>query len=139
MMIDARPSTSLAALFDAPPDDPLDVLKRVYGYDAFRGKQQAVVEHVVGGGDAVVLFPTGNDELGRWAFAVTPASIIDFTSVTLARTFMGMVTSETSRRSIFFSRCRYGPRSPRNRHGHSRPSPGWSAASGSGAACRRRA
>ncbi len=59
MMIDARPSTSLAALFDAPPDDPLDVLKRVYGYDAFRGKQQAVVEHVVGGGDAVVLFPTG--------------------------------------------------------------------------------
>jgi len=59
MMIDARPSASLAALFDAPPDDPLDVLKRVYGYDAFRGKQQAVVEHVVGGGDAVVLFPTG--------------------------------------------------------------------------------
>ncbi len=38
---------------------PLDVLKRVYGYDAFRGKQQAVVEHVTAGGDAVVLFPTG--------------------------------------------------------------------------------
>ncbi len=38
---------------------PLDVLKRVYGYSAFRGKQQQVVEHVVAGGDAVVLFPTG--------------------------------------------------------------------------------
>ncbi|MCV3737988.1 DNA helicase RecQ [Rhizobium sp. TRM96647] len=38
---------------------PLEVLKRVYGYDAFRGKQQAVVEHVTAGGDAVVLFPTG--------------------------------------------------------------------------------
>ncbi|MDK4711791.1 DNA helicase RecQ [Rhizobium sp. CNPSo 4039] len=38
---------------------PLDVLKRVYGYSAFRGKQQQVVEHVVSGGDAVVLFPTG--------------------------------------------------------------------------------
>ncbi|MDR6757781.1 ATP-dependent DNA helicase RecQ [Mycoplana sp. BE70] len=38
---------------------PLDVLKRVYGYDAFRGKQQAVIEHVTAGGDAVVLFPTG--------------------------------------------------------------------------------
>lgn len=38
---------------------PLDVLKRVYGYTAFRGKQQQVVEHVVSGGDAVVLFPTG--------------------------------------------------------------------------------
>jgi ATP-dependent DNA helicase RecQ len=38
---------------------PLDVLNRIYGYPAFRGKQQQVVEHVVGGGDAVVLFPTG--------------------------------------------------------------------------------
>jgi len=38
---------------------PLDVLKRVYGYSAFRGKQQQVIDHVVSGGDAVVLFPTG--------------------------------------------------------------------------------
>jgi ATP-dependent DNA helicase RecQ len=38
---------------------PLDVLNRIYGYPAFRGKQRQVVEHVVGGGDAVVLFPTG--------------------------------------------------------------------------------
>ncbi len=38
---------------------PLDVLKRVYGYSAFRGRQQEVVEHVTKGGDAVVLFPTG--------------------------------------------------------------------------------
>jgi ATP-dependent DNA helicase RecQ len=38
---------------------PLDVLKRIYGYSAFRGKQADVVEHVVSGGDAVVLFPTG--------------------------------------------------------------------------------
>ncbi len=39
--------------------NPLAVLKRVYGYSAFRGKQAAVVERVVSGGDAVVLFPTG--------------------------------------------------------------------------------
>jgi len=38
---------------------PLDVLKRVFGYDAFRGPQQEVVEHVCGGGDALVLMPTG--------------------------------------------------------------------------------
>ncbi|MBY5588249.1 DEAD/DEAH box helicase [Rhizobium leguminosarum] len=38
---------------------PLDILKQVYGYSSFRGKQQQVVEHVVSGGDAVVLFPTG--------------------------------------------------------------------------------
>ncbi|OLP57272.1 ATP-dependent DNA helicase RecQ [Rhizobium rhizosphaerae] len=38
---------------------PLDVLKSVYGYPAFRGQQADVVSHVTGGGDAVVLFPTG--------------------------------------------------------------------------------
>ncbi|WP_340560710.1 DNA helicase RecQ [Streptomyces sp. GSL17-111] len=38
---------------------PLDVLNRVFGYDAFRGPQQEIIEHVVGGGDALVLMPTG--------------------------------------------------------------------------------
>ncbi|KQY15423.1 DNA helicase RecQ [Rhizobium sp. Root482] len=37
----------------------LSVLKRVYGYPAFRGRQAEVVDRVVSGGDAVVLFPTG--------------------------------------------------------------------------------
>jgi ATP-dependent DNA helicase RecQ len=44
---------------DQGAKNPLAVLKRVYGYSAFRGKQAAVVERVVAGGDAVVLFPTG--------------------------------------------------------------------------------
>ncbi|MFP5069877.1 DNA helicase RecQ [Pseudonocardia nantongensis] len=35
------------------------MLRRVFGYDGFRGDQQAVVEHVTGGGDALVLMPTG--------------------------------------------------------------------------------
>ncbi|MEV6017915.1 DNA helicase RecQ [Streptomyces sp. NPDC051997] len=34
-------------------------LHRVFGYDAFRGEQEAIVAHVVAGGDAVVLMPTG--------------------------------------------------------------------------------
>ena len=38
---------------------PLDVLQQVFGYDAFRGNQQAIIEHVVAGGDALVLMPTG--------------------------------------------------------------------------------
>ncbi|PDV90158.1 DNA helicase RecQ [Rhizobium sp. H4] len=46
------------ALFSAGRS-PLEVLKQVYGYSSFRGKQQQAVEHVVSGGDAVVLFPTG--------------------------------------------------------------------------------
>ncbi|HEX4252991.1 MAG TPA: DNA helicase RecQ [Pseudonocardia sp.] len=36
-----------------------DVLKRVFGYDAFRGNQADIIGHVVGGGDALVLMPTG--------------------------------------------------------------------------------
>ncbi len=36
-----------------------EVLRRVFGYEAFRGQQQAVVEHVAGGHDALVLMPTG--------------------------------------------------------------------------------
>ncbi|MFI6568610.1 DNA helicase RecQ [Nocardia fluminea] len=36
-----------------------EVLRRVFGYDSFRGDQAAIVEQVVGGGDALVLMPTG--------------------------------------------------------------------------------
>ncbi|MDX3548631.1 DNA helicase RecQ [Streptomyces europaeiscabiei] len=39
--------------------EALAVLHRVFGYDAFRGEQGAVIEHVIAGGDAVVLMPTG--------------------------------------------------------------------------------
>jgi ATP-dependent DNA helicase RecQ len=44
---------------DFTGSDPRGVLQEVYGYDAFRGEQAAIVEHVIGGGDAVVLMPTG--------------------------------------------------------------------------------
>lgn len=39
--------------------DPVAVLKDVFGYDAFRGDQGDIVQHVIAGGDAVVLMPTG--------------------------------------------------------------------------------
>ncbi|MDP3010647.1 MAG: DNA helicase RecQ [Methylococcales bacterium] len=38
---------------------PLDVLKTVFGYDSFRGQQQAAIEYVIAGQDALVLMPTG--------------------------------------------------------------------------------
>ncbi|MBT9489089.1 MAG: DNA helicase RecQ [Rubrivivax sp.] len=38
---------------------PLEILHEVFGYPAFRGAQQAIVERVVAGGDALVLMPTG--------------------------------------------------------------------------------
>ena len=41
------------------PADPLQVLRTVFGFPAFRGAQEAIVDHVIGGGDALVLMPTG--------------------------------------------------------------------------------
>ncbi|HPU19525.1 MAG TPA: DNA helicase RecQ [Alicycliphilus sp.] len=35
------------------------VLHDVFGYEQFRGPQQAIIEHVIAGGDALVLMPTG--------------------------------------------------------------------------------
>ena len=40
-------------------DTPFAVLQRVFGYDTFRAGQQEIIEHVVAGGDALVLMPTG--------------------------------------------------------------------------------
>ncbi len=39
--------------------DPVEILHEVYGYAEFRGPQQAIVDHVCAGGDALVLMPTG--------------------------------------------------------------------------------
>ncbi len=40
-------------------DDARARLREVFGYADFRGQQQAVVEHVLAGGDALVVMPTG--------------------------------------------------------------------------------
>ncbi|HWS34452.1 MAG TPA: DNA helicase RecQ, partial [Actinoplanes sp.] len=47
---------------DAPPisvSSATDALNRVFGYPSFRGQQGDIVDHVIGGGDALVLMPTG--------------------------------------------------------------------------------
>ena len=38
---------------------PQEILHTVFGYPAFRGDQEAIVDHLIGGGDALVLMPTG--------------------------------------------------------------------------------
>ncbi|MDG2516813.1 DNA helicase RecQ [Lysobacter soli] len=40
-------------------DPALDLLRRVFGHPGFRGEQRQIVDHVTGGGDALVLMPTG--------------------------------------------------------------------------------
>ena len=41
-------------------DKALAVLREVFGYASFRGHQAEIIEHVAGGGDALVLMPTGS-------------------------------------------------------------------------------
>ncbi|MCU1545445.1 MAG: recQ [Homoserinimonas sp.] len=41
------------------PENAIDVLRRVFGYDDFRGNQADIIRHVIDGGDALVLMPTG--------------------------------------------------------------------------------
>jgi ATP-dependent DNA helicase RecQ len=43
----------------SPSADPLSILHEVFGFSEFRGDQGPIVAHVVGGGDALVLMPTG--------------------------------------------------------------------------------
>src|ERR1700744_5305606 len=47
------------ALDSTSADSAVDILHRVFGYDSFRGQQQEIIDHVIGGGDALVLMPTG--------------------------------------------------------------------------------
>ena len=61
--------------------EALDVLKRVFGYESFRGQQEAIVEHVCGGGDAVVLMPTGS---GKSLCYQIPALVRDGTGVVIS-------------------------------------------------------
>jgi ATP-dependent DNA helicase RecQ len=51
--------TETSQPLDATSSEALQVLHRVFGYDSFRGEQQDIIETVVGGGDALVLMPTG--------------------------------------------------------------------------------
>jgi len=41
------------------PADAAGALRRVFGYDSFRGAQQEIIDHVIAGKDALVLMPTG--------------------------------------------------------------------------------
>jgi ATP-dependent DNA helicase RecQ len=39
--------------------EPSEILRRVFGYDSFRDGQREIIDHLIGGQDALVLMPTG--------------------------------------------------------------------------------
>ena len=51
--------TSPLCTAQSTPRDPLGVLEHVFGYRAFRGPQQAIIDTLIAGDDALVLMPTG--------------------------------------------------------------------------------
>lgn len=53
------PVGSVASTGGCGSIDPVELLQKIYGYSSFRGQQADVIDHIVSGGDAVVLFPTG--------------------------------------------------------------------------------
>ncbi|MEV0806794.1 DNA helicase RecQ [Micromonospora sp. NPDC050200] len=66
---------------DLRTEDALRVLRRVFGYDAFRGFQREVIDHVVAGGDALVLMPTGG---GKSLCYQIPALVRDGVAVVVS-------------------------------------------------------
>src|SRR5690242_9962330 len=76
--------------FIASPDSKVDsdpgfaalgVLRDVFGYGAFRDRQQAIIEHLLQGGDALVLMPTGG---GKSLCYQIPALLRDGTAVVVS-------------------------------------------------------
>jgi ATP-dependent DNA helicase RecQ len=61
--------------------DPAEVLRRVFGYDTFRGSQREIIDHLIGGQDAVVLMPTGG---GKSLCYQIPALVRDGTGVVVS-------------------------------------------------------
>ncbi|TXN30511.1 DNA helicase RecQ [Lacisediminihabitans profunda] len=60
---------------------PAEALHTVFGYDAFRGDQATIIDHVVAGGDALVLMPTGG---GKSLCYQIPALVREGTGVVIS-------------------------------------------------------
>ena len=60
---------------------PLQLLRTVFGHSAFRGAQEDIVTHVAGGGDALVLMPTGG---GKSLCYQLPALLRDGTALVVS-------------------------------------------------------
>jgi ATP-dependent DNA helicase RecQ len=63
------------------PSDAQKTLHSVFGYPAFRGEQEAIVDHLIAGGDALVLMPTGG---GKSLCFQIPALVREGTAIVVS-------------------------------------------------------
>ena len=64
--------------------DPVQIhktLKEFFGYDAFKADQEVIINHLIGGGDAFVLMPTGG---GKSLCYQLPALVMDGTAIVIS-------------------------------------------------------
>lgn len=60
---------------------PTTILKKTFGYDNFRGEQEAIINHIIGGESALVLMPTGG---GKSLCYQIPALCLDGVAVVVS-------------------------------------------------------
>ena len=65
----------------ADPSVLREKLKNFFGYDAFKGDQEAIISHLTGGNNAFVLMPTGG---GKSLCYQLPALVMDGTAIVIS-------------------------------------------------------
>jgi ATP-dependent DNA helicase RecQ len=88
------------SLLSSQPDaraPALSMLRSVFGYSAFRGRQAEIIEHVIAGGDALVLMPTGG---GKSLCYQIPALVRDGVTVVVSPLIALMRDQVTALRQV---------------------------------------